>query len=86
MASILPSRPATLIASSMFTRQKGQAVTITGQAGNTEQMWAYEKNLREQKDLTNVTIVNPTRDSKTKKIRFTITFAYKTFSRKDAAL
>lgn len=66
--------------------KKGQIVTITGQAGNTEQMWAYEKNLREQKGLANVTIVNPTRDSKTKKIRFTITFAYKAFSRKDAVL
>jgi hypothetical protein len=66
--------------------KKGQAVTITGQAGTTEQMWAYEKGLREQKDLVNVTIMNPTQDSKTKKVKFTITFGYKTFSRKDAAL
>ena len=29
IASIFPSRPATLMASSMFTRQKGQAVTMT---------------------------------------------------------
>ncbi len=66
--------------------KKGQTVTITGQAGNTEQMWAYEKSLREQKDLTNVTIMNPTQDNKTKKIKFTITFGYKSFSRKDAVL
>jgi len=66
--------------------KKGQTVTITGTAGNTEQMWAYEKGLREQKDLTNVTIMNPTQDSKTKKIKFTITFGYKSFSRKDAVL
>ncbi len=66
--------------------KKGQIVTITGQAGNTEQMWAYEKSLREQKDLTNVTIMNPTQDSKTRKIKFTITFGYKSFSKKDAVL
>jgi len=66
--------------------KKGQAVTIAGQAGNTEQMWAFEKNLRAQKDLANVAIVNPTQDSKTKKIKFTITFSYKGFSRKDAVL
>ncbi len=66
--------------------KKGQTVTITGTAGNTEQMWAYEKSLREQKDLTNVVIMNPTQDSKTRKIKFTITFGYKTFSRKDAVL
>lgn len=66
--------------------KKGQTVTITGQAGNIDQMWAYEKSLREQKDLANVTIMNPTQDSKTKKIKFTITFGYKSFSKKDAVL
>jgi len=66
--------------------KKGQTALIAGQAGNTEQMWAYEKSLRDHKDLTDVAIVNPTQDTKTKKIRFTITFGYKTFSRKDAVL
>jgi hypothetical protein len=66
--------------------KKGQPVTIAGQAGNTEQMWAFEKNLRARKDMTNVAIVNPTPDSKTKKIKFTITFSYKGFSKKDAVL
>lgn len=66
--------------------KKGQMVTLVGQAGNTEQMWAFEKNLRAQKDLANVTNVNPTQDSKTKKVKFTVTFSYKTFSKKDAVL
>ena len=66
--------------------KKGQTVTLVGSAGNTEQMWAFEKNLRAQKDLTNVTNVNPTQDSKTKKVKFTITFSYKSFSKKDAVL
>jgi hypothetical protein len=30
--------------------------------------------------------MNPTQDSKTKKIKVTITFGYKSFSRKDAVL
>ena len=66
--------------------KKGQPVTIAGQAGNTEQMWAFDEKLRAQKDMTNVAIVNPTQDSKTKKIKFTITFSYKGFSKKDAVL
>jgi len=66
--------------------KKGQTVLIVGQAGNTEQMWAFEKNLRTQKDISAVAIVNPTQDSKTRKVKFTITFSYKGFSRKDAVL
>jgi hypothetical protein len=66
--------------------KKGQPVMIAGQAGNTEQMWTFEKNLRAQKDMTSVAIVNPTQDTKTKKIKFTITFNYKGFSKKDAVL
>jgi hypothetical protein len=69
-----------------FHFKKGQAVTMAGQAGNTEQMWAFEKNLKAQKDLANVALMNPTQDTKTKKVKFTITFSYKSFSRKDAAL
>lgn len=69
-----------------FHFRKGQTVTITGQAGTTEQMWAFEKSLRAQKDLTNIVIGNQTQDNKSKKIRFTITFNYKSFSRKDAVL
>ncbi|MBM4026646.1 MAG: hypothetical protein FJ280_14775 [Planctomycetes bacterium] len=66
--------------------RKGQTVAIAGQAGNTEQMWAFEKNLRAQKDVIDPQIENPAQDSKTKKIKFTIRFGYKTFSRKDAVL
>jgi hypothetical protein len=66
--------------------KKGQTVTIVGQAGNTEQLWAFEKNLRAQKDFTGVAITNPAVDSKTKKIKFTITFNYKGFSKKDVVL
>jgi hypothetical protein len=66
--------------------KKGQTVMIVGQAGTTEQMWTFEKNLRAQKDISGVTIVNPTQDNKTKKVKFTITFNYKIFSKKEAVL
>jgi hypothetical protein len=66
--------------------KKGQVVSIAGQAGNTEQMWAFEKNLRAQKDVKDVQIATQTQDSKTKKVKFTIQFSYQAFSRKDAVL
>jgi hypothetical protein len=66
--------------------KKGQTVMLVGQAATTEQMWVFEKNLRAQKDISGVTIVNPTQDNKTKKVKFTITFNYKSFSKKEAVL
>jgi len=68
--------------------KKGQTVTLTGQAGNMEQVWKFEAHLRglRAKGIDNVTIANQAVDSKTKRIRFTITFSYKTFSKKDAVL
>jgi len=68
--------------------KKGQTVTITGQAGNMEQVWKFEANLRglKPKGIEGVVIANQAADPKTKKVRFTITFSYKTFSKKDAVL
>lgn len=68
--------------------KKGQTVTVTGQAANVDQVWKFEGNLRglRSKGIDNVTIANQAADSKTKKIRFTITFNYKTFAKKDAVL
>jgi len=69
-----------------FQFKKGQAVSVTGQADNMEQMWKFQANLREHKELKDAEIVNNARDSKTKKIKFTIAFQYKEFSKKEAAL
>ncbi len=66
--------------------RKGQGVTITGQAGDPKQLWAFEESLRAQKDFSKITIANQTQDNKTKKVKFTITFNYKSFSNKDAVL
>jgi Tfp pilus assembly protein PilN len=68
--------------------KKGTTMTITGQAGSMEQLWKFEANLRGQKSkgFETVNIANQAADPKTKKIKFTITFNYKGFSKKDAVL
>jgi hypothetical protein len=74
------------VALDAFHFKKGQLVTIAGQAGSMEQLWAFEKNLRGHKDFKEIKILNSAPDNKTKKIKFTITFSYKTFSKKEAIL
>ena len=69
-----------------FHFKKGQLVTIVGQADNVEQMWKFQKNLREHKSLSAVDIVANTADAKTKKIKFTMSFHYKNFTKKEATL
>jgi len=66
--------------------KKGQAVTITGQAGNAEQMYKLQTGLLKQKGVSNVEISNSATDPKTKKIKFTMTFHYKNFTKKEALL
>jgi len=66
--------------------KKGQVVSVVGQAGNMEQMWKFQANLREQKGIKDAEISNATPDTKTKKIKFTMTFQYKEFTKKEAAL
>jgi len=66
--------------------KKGQTVSLAGQAGNMEQMWKYQTNLRAQKSIKDAEIQNAAPDTKTKKIKFTITLHYKEFTKKDAAL
>jgi hypothetical protein len=66
--------------------RKGQAVVVVGQAGSMEQMWKFQANLLDQKGIRSAEISNATLDAKTKKIKFTITFQYKEFTKKEAAL
>ncbi len=66
--------------------RKGQPVTVTGQADNQEQLWAFQKNLSGRKGVEKAESSNVSQDSKTKKIRFTITFQYKGYTKKNAVL
>ncbi|HPC95560.1 MAG TPA: hypothetical protein PLU87_11490 [Sedimentisphaerales bacterium] len=69
-----------------FHFKKGQAVTLTGQADNAEQMWKFQANLLGCKSIKDVDITSTSTDSKTKKIKFTMLFHYKNFTKKGAAL
>ncbi|MHC4103834.1 MAG: hypothetical protein ACYSR9_02750 [Planctomycetota bacterium] len=63
-----------------FHFKKGQPVTITGEAPGNEQLYKFEKNLQDRKNISSVKM-NPSRDAKTKKIKFTITFHYRNFTK-----
>jgi len=69
-----------------FRFKKGQPVTISGQAGNEEQMWKFQAGLRGQKNIEDVEISTAVPDKKTKKIKFTMSFQYKSFTKKNAVL
>jgi len=69
-----------------FHFKKGRTVSLMGQAGNMEQMWKFQENLRQRKGIKNVLISNSTKDAKTKKIKFTMVFDYKNFTKKEAVL
>jgi len=66
--------------------KKGQPISLTGQADNEEQLWNFQKNLRGRKGIEGPEISNVSQDSKTKKVRFTITFQYKGYTKKGAVL
>ena len=63
-----------------FHFKKGQPVTITGEAPGNEQLYKFEKNLQDRKNISSVKM-NPSRDAKTKQIKFTITFHYRNFTK-----
>ncbi len=67
-----------------FEFKKGRPASISGQAQRAEQVYDFQKNLLTKKGITNAKIQNATPDSKTKKIKFTITFDYKNFTKKRA--
>ena len=62
-----------------FHFKKGLPVTITGQASSKEQMYKFEESLQDRKNINSVK-TNPSIDTKTKKVKFTMTFHYKNFT------
>ena len=63
-----------------FHFKKGQPITITGEAPGNEQLYKFEKNLQDRNNIKSVKM-NPSRDAKTKKIKFSITFHYRNFTK-----
>jgi Tfp pilus assembly protein PilN len=69
-----------------FHFKKGQPVTVSGQVQDNDQLYDFQKSLLNKKGITDVNIQNTSRDSKTKRLKFTITFHYKTFTKKSAQI
>jgi hypothetical protein len=65
-----------------FHFKKGQLVSITGQVDGPDQLYKFQEALMSKSGVKDVKILNPSRDSKTKKLKFTMTFRYKNFTNK----
>jgi hypothetical protein len=65
-----------------FAYTKGQPMRITGQAEKQEELFKFQKSLREKKNFQDVVITSMAPDEKGKKTNFTITFHYKNFTKK----
>ncbi len=64
-----------------FTYTKGRPMRITGQAEKQEEIFKFQKSLRDKKGFGEV-VINMTPGEKGKKTNFTITFHYKNFTKK----
>jgi len=65
-----------------FYFKKGQLVSVTGQAQNSDQLYDFQETLLKKNGIKDVKIQSTSRDIKSKKIKFTLTFHYKNFTRK----
>ena len=65
-----------------FHFKKGQLVNITGQVQSPDQLYKFQEALMSKSGVKDVKILNPSRDNKTKKLKFTMTFRYKNFTNK----
>lgn len=63
-----------------FHFKKGQPVSISGQASSNEQLYKFEKSLQDRRNIKDVKM-NSSPDAKTKKLKFTMTFHYRNFTR-----
>jgi Tfp pilus assembly PilM family ATPase len=61
--------------------KKGRPVTISGQAPGTDQLYKFQATLLSKKSITSVIIKNASKDAKSKKLKFTLTFHYKSFTK-----
>ena len=64
----------------------GQPVRIVGQVKSAEELYKFEKGLQGKKAIKDVKTQSTPKDSKTKKLKFTITFHYKNFTKKKSQI
>lgn len=62
--------------------KKGREVSITGQAQKAEQLYKFQKSLLGQKGISEVNIRSSGKGKKDEKLKFTIAFHYRNFTRK----
>ena len=65
-----------------FHFKKGQLVSISGQAQNSDQLYKFQEALLSKNGIKEVKIQSTSTDSKSKKLKFTINFHYKNFTKK----
>ncbi len=67
-----------------FDFRKGQAVKITGTAQSSDQLYKFEADLNKlkSKGLDKVNITGAQEDERNRRLKFTVTFDYKNFSKK----
>lgn len=65
-----------------FHFKKGQLVSISGQTKSNDQIYKFQEALLGKKGVKEVKIQSTSMDSKSKKLKFTITFHYKNFTKK----
>lgn len=66
--------------------RKGQLVTITGQAQSTEQTYEFQKYLLGKSGIKEVNLEHPAKADKDRKVKFTMKFHYKQYTKKNAGL
>ncbi len=62
--------------------KKGQPVSITGQSQSADQLYKFQNNLRNSKDIKDVELQSTSRDAKGGQITFTMSLHYKNFTKK----
>ena len=65
-----------------FDFKKSRPISISGQAQGSDQLYKFQRTLLARKGIKDVVIQNASPDTKTKKLKFTITFHYKNFTEK----
>ena len=65
-----------------FHFKKGQLVSISGEAQNSDQLYKFQEALQGKTGVRQAEIQSSSLDSKSKKFKFTITFHYKNFTKK----
>jgi hypothetical protein len=64
-----------------FSFKKGQPVRLVAKTGSFERVYAFQKKLQGSVGIGDVKLISPTMDDKKRQVQFTITFAYRNFSR-----